>query len=657
MSHVSKKLIKPQRYIFHHFQLSFIFDTMMIRRKFYLLSTVLMLFLPQFGVDSLETRADTLTKREAVCDEIKANAKYGGEICTFSNLTARRINYDFSRIQQRRLYFKGGVIPYIPPSLKGLMESVEVLNMTRVSLRSIEESNLRGASKLYTIILTENKLTSIGAGTFADLAFLDTVDLSHNRLADLDRTAFTGSRAITVIDLSHNYLEEIRVDFNELPYLRILDLSHNHLTRVSSDSFKFLKHLLDLNLVENHIKRLDLQLCNEHALVLDVSNNSLEDITLDWNPVCQDALDHSLGLILSNNAVHSLNSDRKIRMTRLDVSYNGLTSIRELAGFNSLEKLNISHNAVKEVDFKVLKPIEYLKELDLSYNSLTGLNVDGVLKSLPNLAYLAVKNNSWDCDVGDNISRALDLLDIETDIDVGDGTCKVDLSVVPLRPEVPESDSEYYDEVSVADEVPKPIEDSSSEENSTPMIIQQEENNSTQKIPIDIDIDYDDEYYEDDNTSKPAAPSNNSSIEILEPVKESNESNEPQEPIPDQESNPSIIIPAVEEGGTTQLSTETQSNSTQPTPTVAPPSNYSTMLFTKPTRPTPSPGDAIEEDGGGSMFAKGNKRLHELVDDALVAAGLPVIFIMFFTIIILAGIICKLSCSLQKKDQISISSI
>lgn len=127
-----------------------------------------------------------------------------------------------------------------------------------------------------------------------------------------------------------------------------------------------------------------------------------------------------------------------------------------------------------------------------------------------------------------------------------------------------------------------------------------------------------------------------------------------------------VLNPTVDESTTEHIFKDPESErlSTKtgediPESTLAPENStagYSTMLFTKPTRPVTKAEDSNSIDEG-SYFANGNKKLHELVDDALLKAGLPTIIGMGFLILILAGVICKLTCSIQKKEQIAISSI
>lgn len=566
------------------------------------------------------TYDSNLKKEIALCDEMKDDSDYFGQICTLSNLNARKISYDYSRILQKELYFKNSVVPYFPAPLQNVLQYVQLLNMTGVGLRAIDQTNLRGAENLYILVLSRNKLKSLGSGAFSVLPLVDLLDLSYNRLREIDANAFKGTKNLGSLDLSHNNLETMDIDFNELPRLKRLNLSFNNIARLPVNSFQFLKNLLSINLIGNRVVDLRLKLCNEHKLELDATNNSLRELTLDWNADCQIFDDHSVELILSDNVVHSLNSDHQIRMTKLDVSYNGLTSIVEMAGFSSLEKLNISHNNVREVNFPSLRSLQYLKELDIAYNNLTELDVNNVLDSLPKLGYLGVKNNSWSCDVGDEISQTLDELDIETDVDIGDGTCKINLTdKKPEAPVPPQSDSEDYESEDYTDSEVKNSRKPTPISSTTEKIGLYSTTKKAEINPAEIDIkDNDEEYYYDNDDTEEKKNSKDeasdkkftlpsgvtpSKSSIRERVNTSSDSTTQPDTIPtsseasssnstnSDDKNLNLNVKGLDEAD--RGFTSTPPNSTTSSPFNASDATASTMLFTKPTRPITEPGDKI----------------------------------------------------------------
>lgn len=151
-------------------------------------------------------------------------------------------------------------------------------------------------------------------------------------------------------------------------FRRYLDISNNHLSNIEDDSFLPLKNLTFLNLSENNLQEIALKLPNslEH---LQMTSNKLKF----WPFV-----------------------NRPTNLSVIEVQHNSLiemfsrsTSSKTIE-FNSLTKLNVSHNRIEHISNLFRFP--NLHELDLSYNRFQ--NIPQYLDAqTPNLEWLRLNGN------------------------------------------------------------------------------------------------------------------------------------------------------------------------------------------------------------------------------------------------------------------------
>lgn len=110
----------------------------------------------------------------------------------------------------------------------------------------------------HSLLLLNNRLSSLPAGAFAGLPGLQRLDLSNNFLDGLPRAAFGGLANLTELWLHNNSLRALDPELlRPLARLRHLDLSLNGLARLPPGLFDGLPALRSLFLRANRLQSLD----------------------------------------------------------------------------------------------------------------------------------------------------------------------------------------------------------------------------------------------------------------------------------------------------------------------------------------------------------------------------------------------------------------
>ena len=149
-------------------------------------------------------------------------------------------------------------------SLKGLMNvpdgiSADVTHIY-LDLNFISEIKINAFFYLkmcFLLNLTTNEIHTIEKGGFNGLTMIRTVILNDNKLTSLTHGMLQGLEAVIILKICCNKIATIEDDiFSEMFRLGILDLSQNQLTRIRRKTFAGIKKQLSVYLQQNKIKTL-----------------------------------------------------------------------------------------------------------------------------------------------------------------------------------------------------------------------------------------------------------------------------------------------------------------------------------------------------------------------------------------------------------------
>ncbi|PIK34342.1 hypothetical protein BSL78_28829 [Apostichopus japonicus] len=247
---------------------------------------------------------------------------------------------------------------YVPPGIPINTTNLEFRNNSLKVIKN--QTQLHNLPRLRRLLLNENKITAIEAGSFWGHGNLDFLDLSFNDLRNLDRSTFRGLRGLTVLRLNNNL--KLCLDFGSLgvlPELQKLVLGKT--------AVKFIPGLFETS-PGNLTPPLGL-------LHLDLWNVGLEEVPYE-------AIRELTGLsilILSENKIKCLSHfafAKNKNLTELDLSFNPIVAV-ESDTFTGLDRL-----------------VTLLLD---NTNTLTTLP-SGIFDPLPTTVKVCLYGNPWNCD-------------------------------------------------------------------------------------------------------------------------------------------------------------------------------------------------------------------------------------------------------------------
>lgn len=329
-------------------------------------------------------------------NRINSLQKCDGRAVYLPNLT--EVSFRYNRI----LYVNSEAFKNTP-NLKTLKLNINIISF-------FDQKALKGLNRLEILRLDNNLLTDVTKSTFEDLISLQTLNLRKNRISVIfDET------------------------FYRLGNLTILDLGGNKITHFQPLALNGLKHLANLYMDGNNLKRIDTSfnhIFQDTLTVLDLENNQINfrseknmqppfiNLTKLHDLKLGRQQPYGLTLLPSSlfQGLHSLRSlylnDNKIATFGYGV-FDDLTALNFLSldncgigvmqlqhgifkNLQNLTTLMIENTGVQNFSKEVFGSLTKLRKLQLDYNVMQQIDVE-VLQSLTNLQYLDMRNVPLSC--------------------------------------------------------------------------------------------------------------------------------------------------------------------------------------------------------------------------------------------------------------------
>ena len=267
---------------------------------------------------------------------------------------------------------------------------------------------------LVKLDLQGNDLIELPLEIYDVVTKLEELQLAGNRLRKFPYEILKNG-TINVLNVSNNSIAEVDESMLQVTVsLTQLNISGNKLTRFPSSIDQFFPALAGLNFSSNQISKLaprPLDLRNLRSL--NLSRNKLEAIPPQFLDHCfaLEILDLSVNFLITLPPQGAVTYNR---LTHLKLSHNQL---KERAPFyvpkfalqlQNLIALDISHNKITQVPSPSLWGTRCLRDLNLSHNRISKLNLDSNCSLWPNLSSLNLARNRIDELPGD-VGRLMNL--------------------------------------------------------------------------------------------------------------------------------------------------------------------------------------------------------------------------------------------------------
>ncbi|KAK5866910.1 hypothetical protein PBY51_011444 [Eleginops maclovinus] len=240
------------------------------------------------------------------------------------------------------------------------------------------------------------------------------LDLSHNSLLEFPSALCQSLRSLTRLDLQGNQLQALPVELLSLlslstlnvsrncvgplltfdpavscPSLRQLNLSFNKINTFPQELGRAVGRLEELIMEGNSISELSVPLCLPEIKLLDVSKNSVENISPDFLTGCLKLETFSASI----NSICSL-SHLPSKITTLKLANNNFTSIPEaILNLPNLRSVDMRTNNIAALPGPGLWESSNLRELMFSQNCIKVLDLSGPLYKWTRLEKLHLSDN------------------------------------------------------------------------------------------------------------------------------------------------------------------------------------------------------------------------------------------------------------------------
>lgn len=417
--------------------------------------------------DGAYVSSDDFIRDVVICDEYGCRDGHLTEI-TVRKMYLNEVPSEFLNMRifhdLMHLQMSGMGMTEFNISLRG-PNALNSLNISHNSLTKLASYAFATARKLSSLDLSYNQISTMGENVFNipndekgmkepdsfEMSFFDTfpqfknleiIRLDHNNLTYVDHKWFANLSALKELTLNDNFLVEIiaNMAFGGNFRLRELSLENNNFTSIDFDlSWQESNILNSFNISNNpnnqgiqviridarwvDISRTNSAWCyiSKEALIMRAEDNRITDFDLTDLAALNEA-PRLEELHLAHNLIRSLRIIANFgNLRKLDVSYNQIPTVDRMwfGTMNDLTELNMSHNLLTAIDFDFLVPLVRLTHFDISSNLLFGhfnfsvranalrvlniadnkfTSVQSNLKRLaPNLATIDLNDNQFDC--------------------------------------------------------------------------------------------------------------------------------------------------------------------------------------------------------------------------------------------------------------------
>ncbi|XP_039254748.2 leucine-rich repeat-containing G-protein coupled receptor 5A-like [Styela clava] len=273
-----------------------------------------------------------------------------------------------------------------------------------------------GFKKMHTLLLQDNRLTSVPVNTISKMGNLKNLNLGANFIEEISANAFARLENLEHVWLDDNFLSEIpfralskapnikalnldmnRIttvrngDLDALVKLRVLLLKHNGISMIENNAFESSRNIRILELSYNNLTSLPIAIKvvqNLEQLIIPYNNiEELPDLAFAGNPELRQ-------LSLAGNPIRSVGPASFSGLSHLQTLYlrnvEDQKEIPDFSGCSSLKELSIDGGKIKSVPQSFCSNLPSIRKLSLKGNNLRSLMG---LSKCSNLTSLDVSGN------------------------------------------------------------------------------------------------------------------------------------------------------------------------------------------------------------------------------------------------------------------------
>ena len=279
------------------------------------------------------------------------------------------------------------------PATMGLLEGLQVLDLSRNKLMGTIPASLQNCTYLKALVLDNNNLSGAVPSSLGSLKQLQSLHLSNNRLFGVIPPSLQNCSSLETLDLGNNALDGVIPYWlgEKFPALRILRLRSNRFLGKIPTQISNLHSLQVLDLAENNLTgTIPQSLGDLKAMTSSQKVNSY----LLYGKYRGAYYEERLLVHVSNNA--QVYTKTLSLLTSIDLSGNNLCGEfpSNLSKLSGLLVLNLANNHLRGTIPDQINNLHQLLSLDLSSNAFSG-DIPSTMSSMTFMSYLNLSNNNF----------------------------------------------------------------------------------------------------------------------------------------------------------------------------------------------------------------------------------------------------------------------
>lgn len=291
------------------------------------------------------------------------------------------------------------------PNMNTSFTNLIMLHASKNGIENIDDIGNETFPSLKFLNLSHNAISSIVSNVYSHLRELEVLDLSFNCLVHFNYDhVFIRHEHLKRVYLQDNLLHSVRgvIGINHIMHLDMLDLRRNMIEEFIDNNLE-VRHL---ELRNNALKSLEIH--HAQSMTLDASENNLTSFIAlghfarldlsrnDFKFLSQIEIKEAKILNLSYNQIQSclgndiesdedmmtISSDEDgneregIMSEILDLSYNNISSMKDLHLFKSCEFISLEGNQMRNLDFeKIRQDFPRIKKMNFINNPLSDFDM------------------------------------------------------------------------------------------------------------------------------------------------------------------------------------------------------------------------------------------------------------------------------------------
>uniref|UniRef100_A0A8K9UNP1 Leucine rich repeat containing G protein-coupled receptor 5 n=1 Tax=Oncorhynchus mykiss TaxID=8022 RepID=A0A8K9UNP1_ONCMY len=314
-------------------------------------------------------------------------------LSVFTSYLISSVFFVFPSPLHRRL--AGNDLTHIPKGAFYGLFNLKVLRLDANHISSVPRGCFDGLQSLRHLWLDDNSLTEVPADALGALSSLQAMTLALNRITHIPDRAFTNLSSLVVLHLNNNRIRTLGTQcFDGLHSLETLGQTCYNVNCVCLARCLGLHRVLSSNrfFYDNPIQFVGQSAFQHLPELRTLSLNGAAEITEFPDLTGTKSLE---SLTITGARITSLPTtvcDQLPNLLVLDLSYNMIQSLPSFRGCEKIQKIDLHHNEIEELQADTFQGLTSLRSLDLAWNKLSSLNPLS-FSSLPALIKLDLTSN------------------------------------------------------------------------------------------------------------------------------------------------------------------------------------------------------------------------------------------------------------------------